>query len=78
MYSGTWGSAPFQSIYQPTLSPLWSLPLMPEWYLVVIVLAALSLLGLLWAPLLVASPLLVLAAGAPVAQAGISASMARF
>jgi hypothetical protein len=78
VYGGTWGTAPFQSIYQPATSALWSLPLMPEWYLVVCVLGVLSLLGLLWAPLLLTLPFLLVAVGAPLAQAALSAANARF
>jgi hypothetical protein len=52
---------------------------MPEWLLGVGVLAALSLLGLAWRPLLaVALPLFVIALALPVAQAILSASRARF
>jgi GT2 family glycosyltransferase len=76
IYHGAWGSAPFQSLYEPASGLLASLPLMPEWWLVVLSLAGLSALGMLWAPLLLASPLLALALGAPVAQAGISAAQA--
>ncbi|MDF2760315.1 MAG: glycosyl transferase, family 2, partial [Thermomicrobiales bacterium] len=32
IYAGTWGSAPFQSVYQPAPRLLVTLPLMPEWY----------------------------------------------
>jgi GT2 family glycosyltransferase len=78
VYQGTWGSAPFQSLYQPGPGTLAALPLMPEWYLVVAALAGLSLLGLSWAPLLAAVPLLGLAVGAPVVQACRSASRAVF
>jgi ABC-type multidrug transport system fused ATPase/permease subunit/GT2 family glycosyltransferase len=78
IYSGTWGSAPFQSVYQPTEGGFWALPLMPEWYLLVLALAAFSLLGLLWSPLLLAVPLLVLAVLLPVVQAGRGALCARF
>jgi GT2 family glycosyltransferase len=78
VYQGIWGTAPFQSVYQPAAGTLASLPTMPEWYLLVAALAGLAAVGLLWAPLLVAVPLLVLAAGAPAAQAGLSAARARF
>ena len=77
IYHGTWGSAPFQSLYQPATGLLGSLALMPEWYLVLLGLAACSALGLLWRPLLVALPLLMLAAGASVLQADVSAAGAR-
>jgi GT2 family glycosyltransferase len=69
IYHGIWGGAPFQPYHPPSPSLLLSLTSAPEWYLVVLALALLSFLGLFWSPLLVAFPLLVLAAGAPVAQA---------
>ncbi len=78
IYQGTWGSALFQSLYQPTPNSLWQLTLTPEWYLVILALAVLSLLGLLWTPLLLALPLLVLALGTLIVQAGLSATHASF
>ena len=45
IYQGTWGSAPFQRLYQPQPGKWLSLPLLPEWYLVIAGLAGLSLLG---------------------------------
>jgi GT2 family glycosyltransferase len=57
VYHGVWGTAPFQRLYQ-SRSPSASLPPMPEW---LFGLAFLSALGLLWRPLLLALPLLVLA-----------------
>jgi O-antigen biosynthesis protein len=76
IYHGTWGSAPFQSLYQPASNMLRALPLMPEWYLLILALALLSALGALWAPLLLALPLLVLAVGASLVQAGLSTARA--
>lgn len=55
IYHGTWGSAPFQSLYQPANGTLALLPLMPEWYLVNLGLTILVLLGVLWRPLLLVS-----------------------
>lgn len=52
VYHGVWGSQPFQSLYQPTPHSISCLPLMPEWYLLMAVFAAVSLLGLIWPPLL--------------------------
>jgi hypothetical protein len=46
-----------------------SLPLMPEWYLVIGILAVLSSVGLLWHPLLTAVPILFTAAGVVAVQA---------
>ncbi|MHC1745400.1 MAG: glycosyltransferase [Syntrophobacteraceae bacterium] len=65
VYQGTWGSALFQSIYQPASGLFSSLPMMPEWYVVVATLGCLSLLGLEWKPLLLAFPLFLLAAVVP-------------
>jgi O-antigen biosynthesis protein len=73
IYQGIWGTAPFQSVYEPPAS-LWEhLPLMPEWYLVNAALAAIVLLGVLWSPLFFAAPLLALTAGLPLLQAVRSA-----
>jgi hypothetical protein len=51
---------------------------MPEWYLLIALLAVLSLLGADWAPLAVAVPFLLLSMALPVGQALLSASRARF
>jgi GT2 family glycosyltransferase len=48
---GTWGSNLFQSLYDRTPSTLGTLPLMPEWYLVLGVLALLSVVGIFVKPL---------------------------
>jgi GT2 family glycosyltransferase len=73
VYGGRWGTALFQSVYQPSPGLLSSLPLMPEWYLILLTLAVLSAGGVLWKPLLLALPLLVLAAVGSVVQAILSA-----
>jgi GT2 family glycosyltransferase len=78
VYQGTWGSAPFQSLYQPAPGTLWSLFLMPEWYLCVISLAALAALGGFWKPLDLALPVLIAALGAAVFQAGLGGIRASF
>jgi GT2 family glycosyltransferase len=52
IYNGQWGSAPFQSVYAPAAGLLGSLPLMPEWYVLVAVSLAIGALGLSWPPLL--------------------------
>jgi len=79
VYYGTWGQGLFQSVYQRTPGILGSLPLMPEWYLVIAALAAISALGIVWTPLLLALPLLLVAVGALVyesALGGLRASVA--
>ena len=78
IYQGVWGSALFQSVYQPAAGLIESLPLMPEWYLAVAVLASLAALGIFWQPLLWLAPPLILAVAAPVAQAILSGFKARF
>ncbi len=78
VYHGVWGSAPFQSVYEPARHTLLSLPLMPEWYLVVAALGGLSFLSLWWWPLWEVWPLLGLAALAPPLQALCGATQARF
>jgi GT2 family glycosyltransferase len=74
IYQGTWGSALFQSIYQPAPNGLRSLPMMPEWYLVITLLAVFSALGFFWRPLFLTAPLLVAAVGALLAQAVLNAA----
>ncbi len=69
VYHGVWGTAAFQSLYERMPGTLAILPLIPEWYLVILALAAFTALGLLWAPLFAAAPLLVIAAGASFIQA---------
>ncbi|MGW8321526.1 MAG: glycosyltransferase, partial [Thermodesulfobacteriota bacterium] len=50
VYGGVWGTAPFQSLYEPAPGKFLSLALMPEWYLVVIMLVFVSGLATLWSP----------------------------
>jgi GT2 family glycosyltransferase len=69
IYHGQWGLAPFQSLYEPAPNLLESLPMMPEWYLVIFSFAALSVLGLSWSPLLWAVPLLAVVVSVSVIQA---------
>lgn len=78
IYQGVWGSALFQSIYQPSDGLIESLPLMPEWYLVIGLLAALVALGVFWQPLLYFFSLLIIAVVAPVVQAVLSGFKASF
>jgi GT2 family glycosyltransferase len=58
VYHGSWGSAPFQSLYTPSAGMLGSLPAMPEWYLALTALTVVSALGSMWSPLLGALPVL--------------------
>lgn len=58
IYHGVWGSAPFQSVYEPCPGQLSSLTLMPEWYFLLMLFGSLTALGTSWAPLLWLTPLL--------------------
>lgn len=78
VYHGVWGSRLFQSLYAAGPTTLWSLFLMPEWLLAIGVLLLLSLLGMVWPPLRLGLPVLLLAAGAPLVEAGASAGQAAF
>lgn len=78
VYQGEWGSALFQSVYQPANGLIESLPLMPEWFLVVGLLAALVALGSFWQPLLWFAPLLAAAVLAPIVQAVFSGFKSSF
>jgi hypothetical protein len=73
-----WGSALFQSIYHPPPRLLGSFSEMPEWYLLIGALAALSGLGIAWTPMLTALPLLALAVTAVLAQAVASSVRSPF
>jgi membrane protein implicated in regulation of membrane protease activity len=65
-------------VYRAPYPALTSVVLMPEWYLCTLALAALSLLGAFWRPLLAAAPLCVLTLAASVAQAVLSGARASF
>jgi len=78
VYHGTWGSGLFQSIYAPQDRHMALLPLMPEWLFLIPALAVLSVLSLLWSPLIVAMPLFLAANGIVLVQAVYSVSHARF
>ncbi len=78
IYHGIWGLAPFQSLYEPAPAMIDALPRMPEWYLLIALLGVLSLLSFFWAPLVICVPLLGLAVGAPLVQAGRCAARVCF
>ena len=78
IYHGTWGGALFQSVYEPAQGVVASLPLMPEWYVLVLVLTALAALGLLWTPLLWIAPLAIVAIGLTLYRAVRSALSATY
>jgi GT2 family glycosyltransferase len=78
VYYGGWGTAFYQSLYGPRNTLLESLPLMPEWYMAIAVLAVIAALGALWTPLLAAVPLLLGAVFALGVDAALGATRARF
>ena len=78
IYHGTWGTGAFQSVYQPELNTLGTLPLTPEWHLISVTLAALSALGIYWTPLILFLPLLFITVGASFVQAALSAARASY
>jgi hypothetical protein len=51
LYQGVWGTAAYQSGDRRAPSTLSSLPSMPEWYLLIAAIGALSVLGFQWRPL---------------------------
>jgi O-antigen biosynthesis protein len=73
VFHGTWGSALFQSVYQPAEGFLNCIPLMPEWYLFSGLFAALSCLGFLWPPLLAVWPVFIASIAIILLQGIISA-----
>ncbi|HEU5264022.1 MAG TPA: glycosyltransferase, partial [Gaiellaceae bacterium] len=75
VYYGSWGTGLFQRLYQPGPSVVASLPLMPEWWLLLAVLGLIALLGLSWSPLLIALPVLAFALTITLAEAGLSARL---
>jgi GT2 family glycosyltransferase len=76
IYHGAWGMAPFQGLHPAGGGILPHLPAMPEWILVLMLLAFLSGLGLLWTKLLWAVPVLALALGITVYQSAVGAAQA--
>jgi O-antigen biosynthesis protein len=74
VFHGSWGSALFQSVYQPAGGFLNSIPLMPEWYMLTGVLGIFGVLGFLWAPLLWCWVPFAIGLGLVIAQAAVSAS----
>jgi hypothetical protein len=78
IYQGPWGTAPFQSLYERDPHSVWVLAALPEWRVLVVILTALSALGIVWRPLLLAAPLAGACAFVMLVQAFISARHARF
>ncbi len=68
IYHGRWGLAPFQRLYPPPSSTWGRLHELPEWYLIILLLAILSALGLTWRPLLLFAAVLLPAVSIPLVQ----------
>src|SRR5439155_7282710 len=80
IYHGTWGTGAFQPEEQLDHSPLANLVGAPEWYLVLGILAGLSLIGLVWGTFAWVLPLLVLGSVASLVEAvhgGLRADVGR-
>jgi GT2 family glycosyltransferase len=78
VYQGSWGRALFQSVYEPAPRIISSLPLMPEWYLLVGFIAFLSAMSALWGLMLLLVPVLIFTVALTVAQAVHGGLAARF
>jgi hypothetical protein len=78
VYHGVWGSAPFQTLATRQPGLLASIPLMPEWYLVIAALLGLSVLGIFWPPLRIAVPFFGLAVLVSLWQAAAASRRAVF
>jgi GT2 family glycosyltransferase len=77
IYHGIWGTAAYQSRHAAP-SALASLGAAPEWYLLLLSLAGVALLGFSWKPLFAALPLLGLGATLSLWRAARGAWMAQF
>jgi GT2 family glycosyltransferase len=78
IYHGTWGSALFQSVYSLAPGAWASILMLPEWYLVIVLLGIICACGLAYAPLRYTWPLLVLAFVPPLTHASLSGTRAFF
>ena len=78
IYHGTWGTAPFQSRHQLPPKLITLVPLMTECYLLILCLLGPAIVGLIWKPLLLTVPLLILVVFALLAQALASSAKASF
>ena len=57
VYHGVWGNEPFQSIYGSTRESMFSFLLMPEWYLLSLVILLAAIGGISWSPWKYLAPL---------------------
>jgi GT2 family glycosyltransferase len=73
---GVWGTGLFQCMYAKPKGTWQFMPLMPEWYLLIIALALITIPSAIWTPLVAVVPLLLLAIVVPVIEAALHASAA--
>jgi GT2 family glycosyltransferase len=73
VYHGVWASSPFQTLCARK-SIVYSLPLMPEWYLGIAGLIAIGAMGALWSPLRLCLALAALAGATTVVQSARGAA----
>jgi hypothetical protein len=78
VYHGVWGTALFQSLYEPARGDLNTMLLMPEVYLAIGLLTVLVALGAAWTPLLALAPVLVFLAGGMAVRSVAAAGHANF
>jgi GT2 family glycosyltransferase len=78
IYHGVWGSAPFQSLYEPAAGTWGWLTRSPVWYLLNAMLAAMAVLGTQWQPLRLAVVPLVTGVGITLFEARRHAARQRF
>jgi O-antigen biosynthesis protein len=78
IYHGVWGGALFQSVYQSVPNALSALPLMPEWYILLLLCGGLVLLGFSWPMLFWLAPLLAFGLLLTLAQTAHGACHASF
>ncbi len=76
IYHGTWGTALFQSVYSTAPGTFASILMLPEWYLVIALLALISACGPVYPPLRFALLPLAIAFIPPVVHAGINGARA--
>src|SRR2546421_10947659 len=74
MVPGGLGQSSISLMVRMRAGGVWLILTMPEWYLVILLLVAVSALGILWRPLLGTLPLLALSVGILVMQAGLAAT----
>ncbi len=73
IFHGSWGSALFQSVYEPAQGFITAIPLMPEWYLLVALLGMLAALSIFWSALMWVFPVFIASLAIVFIQAIVSA-----